>query len=70
MIEVYQGIRRLFSEIQRRKEHSGNFNSSTDSGVPATPEEMHTNDLRPGMVSAAMKELSALLMEATDIVRQ
>ena len=65
---MYQALRRLCSDVQRRKEHSGNFNSTTDSGVPSTPEEMHTNDLRPEMLTAVMKEFSALLTESNDIV--
>ena len=67
LIEIYQQLRRVCRDLQRRKD-SGNFNSTQDSGVPGTPEEMHANQIRVGMLRNAIKELKSLILDCVDSV--
>ncbi|RWS17805.1 bicaudal D-related protein-like protein, partial [Dinothrombium tinctorium] len=61
LVEIYQQLRRLCHDLQRRKDNNGSFNSTQDSGVPATPEEIQTSQIRVGMISAVVKELKLQL---------
>lgn len=59
----------MCQDIHRRREHNGQFNSTDDSGIPATPEDMTYNHVRPGMLSAALKEYKNLVEELAEMVR-
>lgn len=66
--ELYHELRRMCQDLHRRRENSGHFNSTGDSGIPATPEDINCNHVRPGMISAAFKEYKQLLEEMDDLV--
>ncbi|RWS30098.1 bicaudal D-related protein-like protein [Leptotrombidium deliense] len=61
LLEIYQQLRRVYQDIQRRKDNNGSFNSTQDSGVPATPEEVHTNQINFAFISAFIKEIETQL---------
>ena len=65
--ELYHELRRMCQDLHRRRENSGHFNSTGDSGIPATPEDINCNHVRPGMISAAFKEYKQLLEEMDDL---
>ncbi|KAI1298466.1 Bicaudal D-related -like protein [Halotydeus destructor] len=60
LVEIYQQIRRLHRDLQRRKENT-NLNSTPDSGVHSTPEELQTNQVRVGLLTSVVKELALLI---------
>ena len=48
-------------ELHRKKESSGNFNSTQDSGIQTIPEEIQSNQLKPGMFRTVLRDMLSLL---------
>lgn len=63
-VEIYHQLRQTCHDLQRKKDNSGNFNSTQDSGILATPEEINVNQIRVGMLRSVMRELQSLLNDS------
>lgn len=58
LVEIYQQLFRLCVDLRRRRE-----NLSADSGLPPSPEEIHAQQIRVGMMSSIIKELRSLMQD-------
>ncbi|CAG2119632.1 unnamed protein product, partial [Medioppia subpectinata] len=61
LIEVYHLLRQTCHELHRKRENSGNFNSTQDSGIQTIPEEIPINQLKNGMFRTIVRDLVSLL---------
>ncbi|CAG2160348.1 unnamed protein product [Oppiella nova] len=61
LIEVYHHLRQTCHELHRKRESSGNFNSTQDSGIQTIPEEIPINQLKSGMFRTIVRDLISLL---------
>ena len=63
-MSIYQSLRAILRDLHRRREtSSGSMNSTPDSGVPATPEEIQVDHIRVGLVSSLIREIQTILKE-------
>lgn len=57
-------LQRQVRELQRRREAtSGSLNSTPDSGIPASPEEIHSGQVRAGLLSSVVRQLESILKD-------
>lgn len=63
LMEIYQQLWRLCRDLHRRRESSGHFNASPDSGVPSSPEEVPSSQMRSGLLTGVVKDLHELIKD-------
>lgn len=64
-MSIYQSLRTILRQLNRRREAAsgGSLNSTPDSGVPATPEEIQVDQVRVGLLSSVIREIQTILKE-------
>ncbi|XP_054167914.1 bicaudal D-related protein homolog isoform X2 [Oppia nitens] len=58
LVEVYQLLRQTYHDLHRKKDNSGNFNSTQDSGIP---DEQPIHQIKSGMFKTIVRDLISIL---------